>query len=96
MSGLSASTYSCGGDAGRFGGGVSRLKYFVIGALDSNVIDIDSSSVGGADDNDEESEEDIVWRVVVVSWVQEIAIPGALGAGNSRWVSLIVYGSYYK
>jgi hypothetical protein len=61
MSGLSARTYSCGGDAGRLGGGgVSFLKYFVIGALASYANDMDSSSVGGADDRDEESEKDMV------------------------------------
>jgi hypothetical protein len=68
MSGLSASTYACGGEAARFGGGVSCLKYFVIGALVSNVIVIDSSSVGGADDNEEESEDDMSSEIVVVLW----------------------------
>lgn len=60
MSGLSARTYSCGGDAGRLGGGGdSCLKYLVIEAVFSYVNDMDSSSVGGADDNDEESEKDM-------------------------------------
>lgn len=41
------------------GGGDSCLKYLVMGAVDSSVNEIDSSSVGGADDNDEESDDDI-------------------------------------
>jgi hypothetical protein len=61
MSGLSASTYSWGGEAGRFDGGVSSfVKYFVMGALVSKVIAIDSSSVDGAEDNEEESEDDML------------------------------------
>jgi hypothetical protein len=57
MLGLSARTYSCGGDGSRFGGGVSDsfLKYFAIPAGFSTAIAA-SSSVGGADDNDESSE----------------------------------------
>lgn len=58
MMGLSARTYSCGGDGSRFGGGVSDsfLKYFVIptGAASTSIAV--SSSVGGADDNEERSE----------------------------------------
>lgn len=69
MSGLSASTYSCGGDSGRSGGGGDSsfsLKYFVMGGLVSKAISIDSSSVGGADDNEEVSEDDMMGEVVVV------------------------------
>lgn len=55
--GLSAITYSCGGDGSRLGGGVddSFLKYFAmpVGLSISMAV---SSSVGGADDSDEESE----------------------------------------
>lgn len=36
------------------------MKYFVMGGLVSYVNDIDSSSVGGADDNDDESENDMI------------------------------------
>lgn len=54
---MSAITYSCGGDGSRLGGGVddSFLKYFAmpVGLSTSMAV---SSSVGGADDNDEESE----------------------------------------
>lgn len=57
ISGLSAKTYSCGGDGSRFGGGVSDsfLKYFAI-PTGSSIAMAASSSVGGADDNEETSE----------------------------------------
>lgn len=57
ISGLSATTYSCGGDGSRFGGGVSDsfLKYFAI-PVGWSIAIVASSSVGGADDNDESSE----------------------------------------
>jgi hypothetical protein len=57
ISGLSATTYSCGGDGSRFGGGVSDsfLKYFAI-PVGRSIAIVASSSVGGADDNDESSE----------------------------------------
>ena len=59
ISGLSASTYSCGGEGSRFGGGVSDsfLKYLVIPTGSSSMaIGAVSSSVGGADESDESSE----------------------------------------
>lgn len=59
ISGLSASTYSCGGEGSRFGGGVSDsfLKYLVMPTGSSSMaIGAASSSVGGADDSDEMSE----------------------------------------
>lgn len=57
MIGLSAKTYSWGGDGSRFGGGVSDsfLKYLAIPTGSSTAIAA-SSSVGGADDSDERSE----------------------------------------
>ena len=57
MPGLSAITYSCGGDGSRLGGGVedSFLKYLAMPVGSSTSIS-GSSSVGGAEDNDEESE----------------------------------------
>ena len=57
ISGLSARTYSCGGDGERFGGGDSDsfLKYFAMPAGSSSIDIGDSSSVNGADDSDEES-----------------------------------------
>jgi hypothetical protein len=57
MVGLSARTYSWGGDGSRFGGGVSDsfLKYLVIPTGSSTAMAA-SSSVGGADDSDESSE----------------------------------------
>ena len=57
ISGLSARTYSCGGDGSRFGGGVSDsfLKYFAM-PEGFSVAMLASSSVGGAEDNDESSE----------------------------------------
>ena len=57
ISGLSATTYSCGGDGSRFGGGVSDsfLKYFAI-PVGCSIAMVASSSVGGADDNDESSD----------------------------------------
>lgn len=81
MSGLSASTYSCGGDSGRSGGGDSSfsLKYFVMGALASKAISIDSSSVGGADDNEERSEDDRLGEAVVM--VTSVAA----SCNSSRW-----------
>ena len=56
--GLSARTYSCGGDGSRFGGGVSDsfLKYFAIPTGAASISIAASSSVGGADDNDERSD----------------------------------------
>lgn len=73
MSGLSARTYSCGGDGDRFGGGDSDsfLKYFAMPAGFSSIGIGDSSSVNGADDSDEESESEsdmtdmVVWRMDV-------------------------------
>lgn len=57
IAGLSAITYSCGGEGSRFGGGVddSFLKYLAIPTGLSTSISV-SSSVGGAEDNEEESE----------------------------------------
>lgn len=78
MSELSASTYSCGGEAARFGGGGDCcLKYFVIGAVLSTAMVTDSSSVDGADDSEDESDNDIVERLVVfldyLSWLAVVA-----------------------
>lgn len=58
MSGLSAKTYSCGGEGARFGGGDSDsfLKYLVMPTGSSTAMGADSSSDGGADDSDERSE----------------------------------------
>lgn len=66
ISGLSAKTYSCGGDGSRFGGGVSDsfLKYFAI-PEDFSTDMAASSSVGGADDNDESSESEGIIKVPV-------------------------------
>lgn len=68
--GLSASTYSCGGDGSRFGGGVSDsfLKYFAMPTGVSSTA-IASSSVGGADDNDDRSESERVMLKLVVGKV---------------------------
>lgn len=57
--GLSARTYSCGGEGSRFGGGVSDsfLKYFAMPTgSGSSIAMAASSSVGGADDSDDSSE----------------------------------------
>ena len=74
---LSASTYSCGGEAGRFGGGDCCLKYFVIGAVLSTTMAMDSSSLDGADDREDESDNDMVERLVVfrgyLSWPAVVA-----------------------
>lgn len=59
MSGLSAKTYSWGGEGARFGGGDSDsffLKYLVIPTGSSTAMEAGSSSEGGADDSDERSE----------------------------------------
>lgn len=59
MFGLSARTYSCGGDGSRFGGGeggASFLKYLVIPTGLSTSMAGGSSSEGGADDSEERSE----------------------------------------
>lgn len=58
ISELSSSTYSCGGDGSRFGGGVSDsfLKYLVMPTGSSTAMGAFSSSVGGADDSDDRSE----------------------------------------
>lgn len=58
ISELSSSTYSCGGEGCRFGGGVSDsfLKYLVMPTGSSTAIGAFSSSVGGADDSDDRSE----------------------------------------
>lgn len=69
MFGLSAKTYSCGGEGARFGGGVDDffLKYLAM-PTGSSIAMAASSSVGGADDSDEisESESDMLcglwWR----------------------------------
>jgi hypothetical protein len=69
--GLSASTYSCGGDGSRFGGGVSDsfLKYFAMPTGRSSIAIAASSSVGGADDNDDSESEGAMLEVVVgESW----------------------------
>ena len=59
ISGLSANTYSCGGEGERVGGGDgdSSLKYLVMGGVASKSSDI-SSSVVGTDDNEDISESD--------------------------------------
>jgi hypothetical protein len=71
MSGLSARTYSCGGEGSRFGGGDSDsfLKYLVMPTGSSTAIGATSSSEGGADDRDErsESERDMLDMVVLLS-----------------------------
>lgn len=56
--GLSARTYSCGGEGSRFAGGDcdSFLKYLVIPTGSSTSMVGDSSSVGGADDKEDRSE----------------------------------------
>lgn len=67
MSGLSASTYSCGGEGARFGGGgeaalagVLGLKYFSKPMLRWTDAAMVSSSVDGGDDREDESEPDMV------------------------------------
>jgi hypothetical protein len=67
MFGLSARTYSCGGDGSRFGGGVSDsfLKYFAIPSGSSMAMAA-SSSVGGADESEERSESECAMIDVMV------------------------------
>lgn len=67
MSGLSASTYSWGGEGARFGGGGEAglagflgLKYFSKPILRLTEAAIVSSSVDGADESEDESELDMV------------------------------------
>jgi len=83
MSGLSASTYSCGGEGSRFGGGVSDsfLKYLVMPTGSSTAIGAFSSSVGGADDSDDRSESERE-DMLDLGWC---SASGGLDPGKGRW-----------
>lgn len=71
ISGLSANTYSWGGEGSRFGGGDSDsfLKYFAMPTGSSMAMEPVSSSDGGADESDDrsESERDMFDMFVVLS-----------------------------